>query len=771
MSKREGGPGIDRDEPTNPGASGEGDVEDTSDLLNAGPASAGSWDEFRGERGGGRRRRGGRGRPGRPHGPAHEGEPLPEPAHDGDEADETSDLLNAGPATAGSWDEFREGRPARRRPGRGEGRAPAVARGEGRGPEGREGHGPPEGREGRGPEGRHPPGEGHRPHRGQGGRGEGWHEDEPSGWHEEIGDGDFGEEDGSVDDLSVPDDGWWRRDRARGEGPRGEGPRGDGPRGGGPHGPRGDGPRGEGPRGDGPRGERGEGPRGERGEGPRGERGEGPRGGRRPRGEGGGREGGGREGGGREGGGREGGGREGGRGPGGRRKQKSTWTRYLEVFQLALPLAVAGLAGRLSTMIHAAIVAREPTEGLSVAAVIVGGLTFILVTIPAASIAVGVQALVSRKAGEDRTSEIGSIITTGLLLACLSALVFGIVAAFGAPAVFQWMGRSDMITDEAIAYLHIRLLALPAYVVVQIFAAVFIALNHPSRALMVVVGALILDTAIAAYLVPTLGVEGAAFGSLAGECVAAALFFLQWPSFAKQQGIKLAAAANDVIQGIRQVAGPISVRRVMRPVQVLLLLWILGQLNNPTDLVVGAVLIKLSLLAQAPGGAFGKAAAILASHDLGGEKKRRARKRPKDALIAAMVIMGTLAVLGLLFPDPVLRLYLKTDAQVDHARTAFRVVCVAIPMMTITGVYATTLLAIGASRTVAWMAVLLRFVIALPLSWLVAVYWGWGVLGVVAVDAAMSLFRMVLSLQAISRPRWTQVGKADLDAAQIDDGM
>jgi hypothetical protein len=53
----------------------------------------------------------------------------------------------------------------------------------------------------------------------------------------------------------------------------------------------------------------------------------------------------------------------------------------------------------------------------------------------------------------------------------------------------------------------------------------------------------------------------------------------------------------------------------------------------------------------------------------------------------------------------------------------------------------------------------------------VAVYWGWGVLGVVAVDAAMSLFRMVLSFQAISRPRWTQIGKGDIDPAQIDDGM
>jgi multidrug resistance protein, MATE family len=204
---------------------------------------------------------------------------------------------------------------------------------------------------------------------------------------------------------------------------------------------------------------------------------------------------------------------------------------------------------------------------------------------------------------------------------------------------------------------------------------------------------------------------------------------------------------------------------------VMLLLWILGQLNSPMDLIVGTVLIKLSLLAQAPGGAFGKAAAILAGHDLGADKKRRARKRPKDALIAAMLVMGALAVLGFIFPDAVLRVFLKTPAQIDHARLAFRVVCFAVPLMTVTGVYATTLLAIGASKTVAWMAVLLRFVIALPASWLLAVYWGWGVLGVVVVDAAMSLFRMVLSLQAISRPRWTQIDASQIDAAQIDDGM
>ncbi len=220
---------------------------------------------------------------------------------------------------------------------------------------------------------------------------------------------------------------------------------------------------------------------------------------------------------------------------------------------------------------------------------------------------------------------------------------------------------------------------MPAYVLVQIFSAVFIGLNHPSRALMIVVGALILDTSVAAYLVPTMGLEGAAIGSVVAEVVAVLLFMLQWPSFAKEQGIKLQAATNEIVQGLAQVAAPIGVRRLMRPVQVMLLLWILGQLDSPIDLIVGTVLIKLSLLAQAPGGAFGKAAAILASRDLGGDKKRRARKRPKDALVAAMMVMGTFALLGFIFPDPVLRLFLKTDYQIEYARTAFRVVCFVDP--------------------------------------------------------------------------------------------
>jgi Na+-driven multidrug efflux pump len=435
-----------------------------------------------------------------------------------------------------------------------------------------------------------------------------------------------------------------------------------------------------------------------------------------------------------------------------------------------MPLVVAGLAARLSTIIHAGIVANEPTAGQSVAAVIVAGLTFILVTIPASSIAVGVQALVSRKAGADQASEIGPIITTGLLLSAFCTFVLSLAAAFLAPVLYPLIDSTVAISDEAIKYLRILLITTPAFVVVQILAAVFIGLNHPSRSLMVLVGMLVLDTAVAAYLVPTFGVEGAAIGSFVGNVAAMLLFFAQWPGFAKQQGIRLAAATNDVLRGLWEVAGPISVRRAMRPVQVMLLLWILGQLNSPIDLIVGTLLIKLSLLAQAPGGAFGKAAAVLAAHDLWGDKIRRARKRPKDALIAAMAIMGALALVGLAFPDPLLGLFL-TDAQIDVARTPFRVVCIAVPMMTVTGVYATTLLAIGASRTIAWMAVLLRFVIALPLSWLFAVYWGWGVLGVVVVDAAMSFVRMVLSLQAISRPRWTQIQKGDIDPAQIDDGM
>jgi multidrug resistance protein, MATE family len=425
-------------------------------------------------------------------------------------------------------------------------------------------------------------------------------------------------------------------------------------------------------------------------------------------------------------------------------------------------------------MIHAAIVA-DKNDGSSVAAVIVGGLSFILVTIPASSVAVGVQALVSRKAGADENDQIGPIMTTGFMLSIISGLVLGVAAAFGAPLLFPLMDRTASISADALSYMDYRLLAIPAYVFVQIFAAVFIGLNHPSRALMVVLGALILDTSVAAYLVEVkgMGVTGAAIGSVVGEYAALFLFLLQWPSFAEQQGISLTGSfkkmTNAVVQGLWQVAGPIGIRRLMRPVQVMLLLWILGQLGTRIDLIVGTVLIKISLLAQAPGGSFGKAAAILASHDLGADKKRRARKRPKEALITALVCMCSMAVLMLVFQKQVLGVFMKTDEQVEHARWAYRVVCFAIPVMTVTGVYATTLLAIGASRTVAWMAVLLRFVIALPASWLVAVYWGYGVLGVVVVDAVLSLFRMVLSLQAIARPKWTQVEQ--IDPAQIDDGM
>ncbi len=61
-------------------------------------------------------------------------------------------------------------------------------------------------------------------------------------------------------------------------------------------------------------------------------------------------------------------------------------------------------------------------------------------------VAVGVQALVSRKAGADQKGEIGPIITTGTLLGWLTAAVLSCVAAFGAPVVFPLLDRTAEIS-------------------------------------------------------------------------------------------------------------------------------------------------------------------------------------------------------------------------------------------------------------------------------------------------------------------------------------
>ncbi|MFL5740765.1 MAG: MATE family efflux transporter, partial [Flavisolibacter sp.] len=135
----------------------------------------------------------------------------------------------------------------------------------------------------------------------------------------------------------------------------------------------------------------------------------------------------------------------------------------------------------------------------------------------------GLQALISRRAGENRPDEIGKIFNQGILLAMGIAAVGIFLTFFAAPFIFRSSLHSQAISEKAIVFLRIRILGLPFLYVYQMRNALLVGIN---RSKLLVAGTLaeaasniFFDYSLifGHFGMPRMGFNGAAVASVISE--------------------------------------------------------------------------------------------------------------------------------------------------------------------------------------------------------------------------------------------------------------
>jgi Na+-driven multidrug efflux pump len=169
------------------------------------------------------------------------------------------------------------------------------------------------------------------------------------------------------------------------------------------------------------------------------------------------------------------------------------------------------------------------------------------------------------------------------------------------------------------------------------------------------------------------------------------------------------------------------------------------------------VLVQLLLVAILPGIGFGLAAASLVGQALGRGNREDAVTWGWDVTRLAMVVVGTGALVGVVAPDLLLRIFLHEENTIALARFPLRLLGATMVVETMGGVLMNALLGAGASRTVMFISVILQWGLFLPLAFLLGPVLGFGMS---AVWAAQVGYRSLQGLvfASIWRSRsWTNV--------------
>ena len=154
----------------------------------------------------------------------------------------------------------------------------------------------------------------------------------------------------------------------------------------------------------------------------------------------------------------------------------------------------------------------------------------------------------------------------------------------------------------------------------------------------------------------------------------------------------------------------------------------IGQYEGPLALTGLAISFPIMNLTLAVGLLLGLGGAAISSIRLGEGRQEDASRSMGCVLTLSLICGVTLAVLSVLFLDPLLRLFGASDEALPYARDYMRICLLSLPVTYPTFNLNHVMRATGYPRK-AMMSLLLTVLLNVPLAWLFIAHWRWGMTG------------------------------------------
>lgn len=432
------------------------------------------------------------------------------------------------------------------------------------------------------------------------------------------------------------------------------------------------------------------------------------------------------------------------------------------VFRLALPAAGEMVVATSMFLVNTAFVGRLGARELAAAAA--AGLFFGIVQNVFGSFSATKVALLSRAIGAGDLPRARRIVAQTLLVtavAGLAALALGF--AFAGPLA-RLLGLEPDVARIAERYMRLLFCALPF---------LFLLVNH--KFLLRATGdtksplyAALVSLAVVALLdwilvfgnlgAPALGVDGAAVAFLAAG-IASFLylrtFVLRRPEIAVPLSAALLPDPAELSRLLR-IGLPTVVEQIANQASYFVFIRMVASLGT-VPFAGHEVALTVESVSFMPGFGFALAASILVGQSLGRAKRALARAYAAEATLQASAVMTGIALLFLLFPGPIARLFCDDPAVVAAASLCIRLAVLEQTALGVAMVSTGVLRGAGDTRTPLRAVLLSNWLLRIPLTWLLSLRLGWGLSGVWIATAADWALRAFLLRRAVARGRWLRI--------------
>lgn len=410
------------------------------------------------------------------------------------------------------------------------------------------------------------------------------------------------------------------------------------------------------------------------------------------------------------------------------------------VLRLGAPMIAFFLIQNLSSLACLAVLGRLGTAtlaGFGAGGAILGVMLALLYGFDTA-----VQTLVSRATGAGEKGRIGQVLADALALSApLGVILTAALWRFGPGLV------AGMLSDPAAAavggsYLQAWAPTLALLALTIPINAAWIGSGRPGIAFLTTVLTAPAQAALTFLMVFGAGpiaAEGAAGAGTASvlSCIAGALL---------QAALILSLRLIDSwsvprpggVLRILAIGWPISVQQSLASLGLMVAYAIVAQLGNAGAAVIN-VLLSLTMITITMATGLGVAAATLVGQSLGRGDMGEARGWGWRAVRVGALLTGPLGLAAAIAPEPLLRLFLHDPATLALAVWPARLIGVTVAADTANRVLCFAFRGAGATKISAAVPFVSLWLIQLPLMWWIGLELRLGVLGIVAVQAALAV--------------------------------
>lgn len=403
------------------------------------------------------------------------------------------------------------------------------------------------------------------------------------------------------------------------------------------------------------------------------------------------------------------------------------------VFALAAPVIGENLLQTLLGVVDTILVA-----GLGAAALAGVGtaLQVVYVLLAALSaLAVGASVLVAQAVGAGNLGEASGHARQALIWSVLVAIPLSVGGLIFAPAIIGLFGLAPDVAAIAESYLSIKLGSIVTLTVMILASAVLRGAGDARTPMLVTALANVVNLGLSWALIyghvglPALGADGSAWGTLLSRGLGAAI--LVAVLVRGRNGVRVAggswAPSLAAMAAVLAIGLPAAFEEVLVIGAFAALTPVVATLGT-VDLAAHRVVINILSLSFLPGLGFGLAATALVGQAVGAGQMGEARVSTSIALRWAVLWMGGLCLLFLVFAAPLIGIFSSDPTLVADGAAALVAVTLAQPLWAATFVYAGALRGTGDTRTpllitgaAMWSAVGLAFILVrfVPQLWVV----------------------------------------------------